>query len=97
MTLPLPSFYNGDRLATVWRVPYQERTVQAAAWAKEYRIPPAFTDDIRTCLLLIDIQNTFCLPDFELFVAGAIEDNQRLCQFIYHNLNQITEICATLD
>jgi nicotinamidase-related amidase len=52
--------------------------------------------------MLIDVQNTFCLPDFELFVAGssgtgAIDDNRRLCQFIYRNMGAITEITATLD
>jgi nicotinamidase-related amidase len=97
MTLPLPPFYNGDRLATVWRVPYQERTAQASQWAKAHHIQPAFTDDLKICLLLIDIQNTFCLPEFELSVSGAVEDNQRLCRFIYRNLGQITEICATFD
>jgi nicotinamidase-related amidase len=51
---------------------------------------------------LIDVQNTFCLPDFELFVGGrsgmgAVEDNIRLCEFIYGNLHCLTEIVATLD
>ena len=97
MTLPLPPFYNGDRLATVWPVPYQERANQSQQWSRKYKIKPAHNDDIRICLLLIDIQNTFCLPEFELFVPGAIADNQRLCEFIYRNLGNITEICATLD
>jgi nicotinamidase-related amidase len=53
-------------------------------------------------LLLIDVQNTFCLPDFELFVGGksgmaAIEDNIRLCQSIYRHLGLITEIIPTMD
>jgi nicotinamidase-related amidase len=48
------------------------------------------------------VQNTFCIPDFELFVGGstgtgAVDDNLRLCQFIYRNLNVITEICPTMD
>lgn len=97
MTLPLPSFYNAEILDAVWRVPYQQRAAQADQWRQKYTIQPAFTDDIRTCLLLIDVQNTFCLSEFELFVPGAVEDNQRLCEFIYRNLGNITEICATLD
>jgi nicotinamidase-related amidase len=53
-------------------------------------------------LLAIDVQNTFCISDFELFVAGrsgmgAVEDNTRLCQFIYRNLGQITAIFPTMD
>jgi nicotinamidase-related amidase len=48
------------------------------------------------------VQNTFCIPGFELFVGGrsgtgAVEDNLRLCQFIYRNLHRITQITATLD
>ncbi len=44
----------------------------------------------------------FLFPEFELFVAGrsgrgAVEDNQRLCRFIYRNLGRITHIAATLD
>jgi nicotinamidase-related amidase len=48
------------------------------------------------------VQNTFCIPDFELFVGGktgngAVEDNQRLCEFIYRHLGVITTIIPTLD
>ena len=52
--------------------------------------------------MLIDVQNTFCIPDFELYVGGrsgrgAVEDNTRLCEFIYRNLGNITHITATMD
>ena len=54
------------------------------------------------CLVIVDCQNTFCIPDFELFVGGrsgrgAVEDNVRLCQFIYRNLGLVTEIVPTMD
>jgi nicotinamidase-related amidase len=100
--LPLPKFYDPDRVGQVWRVPYLERAEAAEQWAIARQIPPALEDSLRTCLLLIDVQNTFCLPDFELFVAGrsgrgAIEDNRRLCEFIYRNLAGITQIAVTMD
>ncbi len=104
--LPIPEHFQGDlqgdRLESVWRVPYQIRAAEAQAWAQEHQIPPASDDTFRTALVLIDVQNTFCLPDFELFVAGrsgkgAVEDNQRLCEFIYRNLHHITDIIPTLD
>jgi nicotinamidase-related amidase len=100
--LPIPSFFNPKKVREVWRVPYQERSVDAKDWAKQYNIKPAAEDKTRICLLLIDVQNTFCLPEFELFVGGksglgAVEDNIRLCEFIYRNLNLITEIAATMD
>lgn len=101
-TLPIPPHFDAQAVGRVWRVPYQERAAAATAWAAQHQIPPATADEQRIGLLLIDIQNTFCLPDFELFVAGrsgqgAIEDNVRLCEFIYRNLGSITEIMATMD
>ena len=99
---PLPRHFDADQVDQVWRIPYQERQHDAQAWAKEHRIRPAFEDDFRTCLLLVDVQNTFCIPDYELFVGGrsgngAVEDNIRLCQFIYRNLPHISKIACTLD
>ena len=98
----IPDFFQRDRVSEVYRVPYQTRAAEAEAWAKEYGIESAATDEKRVGLLLIDVQNTFCLPDFELFVGGksgtgAIDDNIRLCEFIYRHLGSITEIIPTMD
>ena len=98
----LPSFFTSQNVAKVYRVPYQQRAVDAADWQQEHRITPAKSDRSKVGLLLIDVQNTFCLPEFELFVGGksgkgAIEDNFRLCQFIYRHLGSITEIIPTMD
>jgi nicotinamidase-related amidase len=100
--LPIPPFFDPRKAEQVWRVPYAERFVQAEQWAARHGIEPAAGDETRICLMVIDAQNTFCLPDFELFVAGrsgrgAIDDNVRLCEFIYRNLGSITEIDPTLD
>ena len=100
--LPLPPHFDADRVDKVWRIPYQERQREAHAWAQEHAIRPASEDNFRTFLLLVDVQNTFCIPDYELFVGGqsgngAVEDNIRLCQFIYRNLPNITKIACTLD
>jgi nicotinamidase-related amidase len=100
--LPIPSFFNPNQVGQVWRVPYQQRAIEASSWAKQYNIRSASEDKTKICLLLIDVQNTFCLPDFELFVggrsrSGAIDDNVRLCEFIYRNLDKITQIAATMD
>jgi len=100
--LPVPSHFDPKRVGQVWRVPYQERAAEAEKWARQHRIVPAARDDFRVCFVPVDVQNTFCIPDFELFVggrsgAGAVEDNGRLCEFIYRNLNLITQICPTMD
>ena len=63
---------------------------------------PAAGDPFRLCLLAVDVQNTFCIPGFELFVAGrsgtgAVDDNRRLCEFVYRNLGTITQIVPSLD
>ena len=100
--LPIPSHFDPKKVGEVWRVPYQERALEAEKWAREHHIPPAVKDRFRICLLLVDLQNTFCTPGFELYVGGrsgtgAVDDNRRLCAFIYRNLSLITEICPTLD
>ncbi len=100
--LPLPPHFDADRVDKVWRIPYQERQGEAQEWAEKHAVCPASEDDFRTCLLLVDVQNTFCIPDYELFVGGrsgngAVEDNIRLCQFIYRNLPNISKIACTMD
>ena len=100
--IPMPAHFDSAQVGQVWRIPYQERLSEARAWAKRYGISPASEDSDRTCLLLVDVQNTFCIPDYELFVGGrsgngAVEDNVRLCQFIYRNLPHISKIACTLD
>src|SRR5215211_6432919 len=100
--LPLPGHFDPDRVADVWRVPYEERAAEAAAWAREHDLRPAADDSFRLALVLVDVQNTFCVPGFELFVGGrsgtgAIDDNRRLCEFLYRNLDAITQILPTMD
>lgn len=100
--LPIPSHFHPEKVGEVWRVPYEQRAKDARLWAEQHNLKPAAVDDAKICLLLVDVQNTFCLPDFELFVAGrsgngAVEDNIRLCEFIYRNLNLITETVPTMD
>jgi nicotinamidase-related amidase len=100
--LPIPSHFKPAKVGEIWRVPYQQRAAEAEIFSKQQNIPAVALDKNRICLLLIDVQNTFCIPDFELFVGGqtgtgAVADNQRLCEFIYRNLGVITTIITTLD
>jgi nicotinamidase-related amidase len=100
--LQLPKHFEPSRVGEVWQVPYEDRAREAEAWADKYDIGPAAEDSFRLCLLAVDVQNTFCIPDFELFVAGrsgtgAVDDNRRLCEFIYRNLGTITQIYPSLD
>ncbi len=100
--LPVPDFYRPERVGEVWRVPYEERAREARAWADRHGIRPAAEDTFRLCLLAVDVQNTFCIPGFELFVGGrsgtgAVDDNRRLCEFVYRNLAAITQVVPSLD
>ena len=100
--LPLPPHADVAAVAAVWRVPYETRFHEALGWAEEHEIRPAAADAMRVCLLCVDVQNTFCTPGFELFVAGrsgigALDDSARLCEFLYGNLGTITEVVVTLD
>jgi len=100
--LPVPPHFDPDRVGEVWRVDYERRARDAAAWAAEHDIRPASEDSPRVCLLAVDVQNTFCIPGFELFVGGrsgtgAVDDSRRLCEFVYRNLGTITQVFPSLD
>jgi nicotinamidase-related amidase len=100
--VPIPSHFDPGKASEVYRVPYGERARDAERFRAENGIPPAGSDDRRLGLLLVDVQNTFSIPGFELFVAGrsgrgAVDDSVRLSRFIYRNLARITRIHATLD
>jgi nicotinamidase-related amidase len=100
--LPLPPHFEPSRVGEVWRVHYEDRAREAEAWADTHGLAPAAKDSFRLCLLAVDVQNTFCIPGFELFVAGrsgtgAVDDNRRLCEFVYRNLGTITQIYPSLD
>jgi nicotinamidase-related amidase len=100
--LPIPDVFDSTHVGEIWKVDYAARADQARDWAKQHDLEPATTSRKQISLLLVDAQNTFCIPGFELFVGGrsghgAVDDNARLCQFIYRNLGNITSITATMD
>lgn len=100
--LPIPPHFDRERVGEVWKVPYEERARDAAQWARKYHVRPAANDRFKTSLVAVDVQNTFCIPGYELYVGGrsgtgAVDDNRRLCEFIYRNLDVMTEICPTMD
>jgi len=100
--LPVPKLFKEKKVEKVYRVDYAKVRKVGKAWAKKHNIKPASQDELKIALLLIDVQNTFCIPGYELFVGGkngrgAIEDNARLCDFIYRNTSNITKIVSSLD
>jgi nicotinamidase-related amidase len=100
--LPTPAHFDPTRVGEVWRVDYEAAARDALAWASAHELTPAADDRFRVCLLAVDVQNTFCIPGFELFVAGrsghgAVDDNLRLVDFLYRNLGTVSQIVASLD
>ena len=100
--LRIPDHFDPAKVDKIWKVNYQQIAEAGRKWADKYNLNPAVDDEMKIALILVDVQNTFCNPDFELFVAGrsgrgAVEDNIRLCEFIYQNLDIITEIIPTMD
>jgi nicotinamidase-related amidase len=98
----MPPHYAPERIGEVFRVDYAARFRDAESWSREQALQPAVADDFRMAAVLVDVQNTFCTPGFELFVAGrsgtgALDDNRRLCEFVYRNLAAITQIVPTMD
>lgn len=83
-------------------MPYEERAREARAWAARHGLRASAEDHLRLALVLVDVQNTFCIPGYELYVAGrsgtgAVDDNRRLAAFVYRNLASITQIVPTMD
>jgi len=102
LELEVPKHFEPGSVGLIWRVKYGSLAEEAEKWAETNKIRPFGEDKFRICLLLVDVQNTFCIPDFELYVAGrsgtgAVDDNIRLCRFIYRYLHLITEIVPTMD
>lgn len=100
--LPLPPHYKPDQVGEVWKVRYEELARLAHGWADRHGLRPASEDQRRVALIGVDVQNTFCIPGFELYVGGrtgtgAVDDTRRLTEFIYRNLGRITLISATMD
>ena len=100
--LPIPAHFSPDSAGRIYRVPYDRRAIEAREWARRYQLSSASADTFRVALLAVDMQNTFCMPEFELFVAGrsghaAMDDSRRLCEFLYRNLDRISQVIATMD
>lgn len=105
-TLPVPPHFDPSKADQVFRVNYEDLARDAMAWKRQHGIFAAANDSRsggpRIAAMLIDMQNTFCIPGFELYVGGrsgrgAVEDSARLARWIYQNLANITSYIPTMD
>ncbi|MCM0758848.1 hypothetical protein M7775_09755 [Sporomusa sphaeroides DSM 2875] len=89
-----PSFYSPDCAGNLYLPRYNLIQKEARELHKEFK--PA-EDSEMIALFLIDPQVGFCIPGASLYVDGAEKDIERICDFIYHNLERIDEILVSLD
>jgi nicotinamidase-related amidase len=99
----LPAIFEPKNAETWEYAPDQQRVFNdAAAWRKTHGITPAATDSRNVHLLLIDVQKDFCYPRGALYVGGrsghgALDDSRRIAEFVYRNMNVLTNITTTMD
>ncbi len=102
-SLPLPTFYNPKHAESFSYRPNQIEVMNAATeYRKAHSLKAAAADKRNVHLLLIDVQKDFCFPEGSLYVGGrsgrgALDDNRRTAEFIYRNLDVLTNITATMD
>ncbi|AHB41601.1 TPA: isochorismatase [Patescibacteria group bacterium] len=92
-----PKHHDVSKADQVYRIAYQNLAEEGILYKANQSITDSATDKFKIALMPIDMQNTFCIPGFELFVQNAPEDTKRLVQFIYANLGRITKIFPTMD
>lgn len=101
--LPLPTFFNSKHAESFAYRPNQAEVMSAATeYRKAHAVKVAGSDKRNVHLLLIDVQKDFCFPEGSLYVGGrsgrgALDDNRRTAEFIYRNLDALTNITATMD
>jgi nicotinamidase-related amidase len=100
---PIPPHFDESEVFDIWTVNDDEVGRLAREWSQlQGNIDIAAADDFKVCLMLIDMQITFCNPSMSLFCSGdsglgAAEDVARVSRYIYQNIGHLTEINCTLD
>lgn len=86
-------FYDSQKVGTLFYpdISAIERDALAAG------LDSAETDKKQMHLVLIDMQVDFCHEQGQLYVPGALDDIRRVCDFIFENAANISQITATLD
>jgi nicotinamidase-related amidase len=93
----IPGHYDPSKADQVYRVDYRGLASNAIAYKKAEGISNSATDKYKIAVMPIDMQITFGIPGFELFVLNAPADTKRFSEFIYRNLGYITKIFPTMD
>src|SRR3989344_966857 len=88
-----PDFYDPTQVG-VLRHP---DVALALATGRSYQLTPFSADHVKRLLLLVDPQVGFIHEGRNLAIPGALDDTRRIIAWIYRNLEQLTNIAATMD
>ena len=88
-----PDFYERQRVGTL----YRPRISEVIREANSLALRPSSSDERRILLLLIDPQVDFVHADGSLSVPGAVDDARRTIEWLFNNLEQVTDIVVSLD
>jgi len=91
--MAIPEFYDSKKVGTLF-IP---ATNQAIEIGRNTPVRPTSEDTFRTVLLLVDAQIDFIHEDGALSVPGAVDDTRRTIEWLFNNLEGVTNIVASLD
>jgi len=91
--MDFPELYQPDRVGEL----YVPDTNAAVTAGRALNASPASKAQVKTILLLVDMQVDFVHTDGSLSVPGAVDDTRRVIQWIFRNIVRLTTIAASLD
>jgi nicotinamidase/pyrazinamidase len=91
--MSFPDFYERQRVGTLFR----PRISEVIRVANSIAFKPSQRDERRILLLLVDPQVDFVHVDGSLSVPGAVDDARRTIEWLFNNLEQVTDIVVSLD
>lgn len=92
-----PSFYDSSKVGELYLSRDALVAEEARQFARQHNLKPAIEERRKVALFGIDIQVGFCQPEASLFVPGAVEDSARTAEFIYRNLEILTDLFFSMD
>jgi len=103
--LPIPSFFKASNAEKMYMIDYADIEKTAYEMRRQYNVP-TYAADLKSDKIItamwIDLQNTFTLPNGQLFVMGrsgrgAVDDNNRAAEFSYREAGRISRHVFTMD
>ena len=91
--MSFPNFYESHSVGTL----YRPRIPEVIRAANRLAMKPSSRDERRILLLLVDPQVDFVHADGSLSVPGAVDDTRRAIEWLFDNLEQVTDIIVSLD